>query len=375
MTKTEQDIFFALLRSAIWEKPVEMEYIKGKEYSWLNILQAFADHAILGVVANAVMHLPEEYLPEDELQQEILQYASDTKKLNEEFDTAVVESFELLQKNGLHPVLLKGQGLSALYPNTCYRSCGDIDIFIGEKDCEKAYRLIENYCGVSHIDDIYKDGQPHCKPIKKGYISFELHHHACDAVFARDTERMNKYFYDIYEKCLFSYVDIKGNKIPVFQEDANVIYVFNHFFEHFVHKGCGFRQLLDCFVLIKKENFSSELKYQMQNLGIFKPWQIFGGIFVEQFGFAKVHFPYYDDKKARKSQGKLLDFIITIGNFGRFRHSEVVRGSTGSRRWCYYLCDETIYNRVIFELYPLLAFKREFAYIFYGIKKVVLRFI
>ena len=120
MTKTEQDIFFALLRSAIWEKPVEMEYNKGKEYSWLNILQAFADHAILGVVANAVMHLPEEYLPEEELQQEILQYASDTKKLNEEFDTAVVESFELLQKNGLHPVLLKGQGLSALYPKSCY---------------------------------------------------------------------------------------------------------------------------------------------------------------------------------------------------------------------------------------------------------------
>lgn len=47
-----------------------------------------------------------------------------------------------LRKAGIEPVLLKGQGLSRYYPTPELRQCGDIDIYVGEENYEKAYDAI-----------------------------------------------------------------------------------------------------------------------------------------------------------------------------------------------------------------------------------------
>ena len=34
---------------------------------------------------------------------------------------------------GLHPILLKGQGIATHYINPLHRQCGDIDVYIGKE--------------------------------------------------------------------------------------------------------------------------------------------------------------------------------------------------------------------------------------------------
>ena len=55
----------------------------------------------------------------------------------------------MFQAEGINAILLKGQGMARYYPNPLRRQCGDIDLYIGMEDYDKACELVETWGIVS----------------------------------------------------------------------------------------------------------------------------------------------------------------------------------------------------------------------------------
>ena len=81
-----------------------------------------------GIVFRGLHHLPEEYLPADALMIHWVAKADRIERKNRRMDAALRLLLQLLGREGLHPVLLKGQGVAALYEHPLLRECGDIDL-------------------------------------------------------------------------------------------------------------------------------------------------------------------------------------------------------------------------------------------------------
>ena len=65
------------------------------------------------------------------------------QKLNEVLSKVV----SALRERGMDSVLLKGQGLAGCYPKPEMRQCGDIDLYVGEENYEKAKEIVDAMAG------------------------------------------------------------------------------------------------------------------------------------------------------------------------------------------------------------------------------------
>jgi len=354
MTKTEQDIFFALLRSAIWEKPMEMEYLEGKEYSWIAILQAFADHALLGVVTNAVMRLPEEYRPDEELQQEILQFCEDLKEMHKILNHAVAESFSILKSEGIHPVLLKGQGLSTLYPSSCVRSCGDIDIYVGEDDFEKACVAINDFCGVTATrDELFEDGLHY--HVAWGKVIFEIHRKAAYTYGKSKQSAFDSFTNEFMTKELLDNVLINNKSIPVPPIRYNIIYLFMHLSKHIIKAEDCLRQLIDLVFVISNSNldynlFMKDLKF----FGLVDSWRKIECFLVETLGMPikeKV-----DAEQKIEQNDELSRLFLSTKIFNSCNETKKYKQLPyGFSRLCHSLKDYYNSRKLSFVLFPCAA--------------------
>lgn len=79
---------------------------------WGTALNMLHSHALLAVTADAIMSLPEGQRPGPAHQMHILQYSAQVAKMHHKLDGAVRDIACLLHDAGLHPILLKGQGLA-----------------------------------------------------------------------------------------------------------------------------------------------------------------------------------------------------------------------------------------------------------------------
>ena len=71
--------------------------------------------------------------------------------MHQKINHVLLSTKESLEKHGISPVLLKGQGVASNYPNSYLRQCGDIDFYVGEDKYENAYEIIKSI--TTKIDD------------------------------------------------------------------------------------------------------------------------------------------------------------------------------------------------------------------------------
>ncbi len=98
-----------------------------------------------------------DYLPDDLA--EYMQHITDlNRERNEQIITQAKELNELLLKNDITPIFLKGTGnlLEGLYDDIAERMVGDIDFLVAEKDCFKAFNLLQE-TGYVKIGELYDE--------------------------------------------------------------------------------------------------------------------------------------------------------------------------------------------------------------------------
>ena len=142
-----------------------------------------------------------------------------------------------LRDAGLHPVVVKGQLCSRLYPLRDYRISADDDLFIPEGEffaCHEAL-LANGLTTDTPADDLSTaDEVSYTKKDSPLYI--ELHRHLFDS--AEDAhDELNHFFVGIAP------VEIDG--FLTMPPHEHLLYLILHAYKHFVRSGIGLRQFCD----------------------------------------------------------------------------------------------------------------------------------
>ena len=220
-----------------------------------------------------------------------------------------------LQSEGLHPVVLKGEPLAALYLHPGSRSCGDIDLWVPQPEWKRAAERLSGFL-------VPGESNGHHRAYRSGFNEVELHWQPLEM----ENPFRQRAFRRFAAQELTSHIQscslpLSGNPVPVPSGEFNALYVLSHAFHHFIEGGVGLRQLCDWVKVLERvsfrENDLSALQGRLQKFGLMQAWQVFGYLAVHALGLPEAQLPFYRTE-AGEDAGKVLALILSEGNFGRF---------------------------------------------------------
>lgn len=310
MKKTD-NLYFALLRSALWGDAgcdVSQE-------EWNGVLETASRQTTFGLVCHAALSTEAGHnLPEQNkayLRQQLLSLAM----THHCFNALLARTVTALRANGIESVLMKGQGLASNYPVAELRQCGDIDLYVGKEKYDAACDLLNVMAGEEEA--------------AKGIHTSRNYHIMVDGILI-EIHRLTLLFnkkeinatYQAYSEQGMAFGDnaitINGVKVWLPEDTFNALFVFNHAWGHFVCGGIGIRQLCDWAMLLHTKCGSidqEKLSDMLCRLQMMDAWQVFGCIAVDWLGLPKEEMPFYNDKCRRRAK-RAVHMILKEGNFG-----------------------------------------------------------
>ena len=315
MDRITQEAFFDILQSSIWKKLPSNLYT-ASDVSMEELITMMRSHAILGITADTIAS---HYQLTDNQSQTIYRYVANLLQNHWDMNETISDIFSLLETNGIHAVLLKGQGLARLYPTANTRSIGDIDIYVGKTNYVRAQTIIDEYCHMPQRN-IETDPSNIHGYAEKGNIKIETHYICADTAIPAIKEEYNTLM-DSLLTTNNETVNIQGYKVKTPSPEVNMLYVFEHLLKHLRYEGAGFRQFIDWLLTIRHwtdcgAHNKEWLRETLIHFHIMDAWQVLGGILVFQLGLPMSSFPFWNESKARHSQGRNLQYIIDSGNLG-----------------------------------------------------------
>lgn len=310
MSHTIQKTFFSLLRSGLWETPIDIALFSSlSDADWKSIYHTAQSQSLLAIIFDAILTLPEELRPPRQL---YLQWATQTARVeqaNKHLNQILCEITKLYQDAGLHPVLLKGQGIGIYYRNPLHRQCGDIDVYFGKEGQKIANHILSEKGAQTVLEDTVKHT---CYIFKDAHIEHHRKIQTLSNPFSnhRFSLWVNEWYPNGAESC---------HIMPIPPLTFNAIYIFLHAFKHFMNSGIGLRQLCDWACLFHKryqEIDTSAFKRHLKELGLVRAAEAFGYVMVTYLGLPAEQFPL--SLENAKERGEiLLQEIFFTGNFGK----------------------------------------------------------
>ena len=369
MKRSELQLF-ALLQSGLWDRPADIGLFTGT-VDWELILTLAKVQTVTGVLYDGICRLPVRLQPPTAVMRTLYLTVVRIERSHELLNSCLAEIVPQLEAEGIRPVLLKGQGVAQNYPNPLRRQCGDIDLYVGKDNCNRAMQIILDLGAKPQVNLPAKS--PKHESFYWGEVSIELHF------------LVEKLRNPIYNKRFQQWVsyrfaadnlrtwNLKETVIHLPPTDFDAIYIFNHAFHHFITGGIGLRQLCDWAMFL--HTFSdkidrSELLKKLRAFGILKPWQVFGCIVVDYLGLPKEEFSFYNPNETRHRQ-RIVQDILSVGNFGFHNPDNFMRPDN-------YLAGKlhSFKNRLrrFYKLYPVFPKQVSFycvSFIYTGIKQIV----
>ena len=307
-------IFLALLRSALWGTAAEVP----SDIDWNEVMKLAKQQTVIGLMADAIMRLPEEKRPDSDIMRKLQTYVAMNIQARMLLTSKLSQSLKVLREAGLRPVLFKGHGLAMNYPEPLSRQCGDIDLYIGKRNFDKAIEVCTGYFGAGEHDT---------KSVKHYHLntqgaSVELHRIAEVMPGLIANRRYQKWTVENLEEGQLRNVEIDGVNVDLPPYDFDPIYVLYHAWHHFMNGGIGLRQVCDWTMYIHKWHDKidvAKLEANLRSFGLTKVWRLFAGIAVRHLGLPAEECPLYSGKYLSKAD-KVLDIIMNEGNFGQ--HSQ-----------------------------------------------------
>lgn len=242
LTLTDRQLL-TLLRAALIGTSTDKDAFE-KNTDWEAIRMSAHRQTVAALAFDAVERLPDELRPRKEILLPWYGFVQKVEQENKRLENVLAEAVGRYHKAGLHPILLKGQGLARLYPNPMRRQPGDIDLFFGD-DYERANREAENWENVRfHPETTYHRSFDWRGVTIENHLRYVDFYHPSNRRAWRKIEQA---------------VPLLGNEkftwengsIPVPAPQMNALYVLLHLLHHFFQVGIGLRQLCDWVCLLR----------------------------------------------------------------------------------------------------------------------------
>lgn len=349
MNKQETDIFFSLIRNALWASPQTPSSWTGK-WNWKTLLAEVETQALQTLLANSILSLPDSYLPDTDSQNRLTQLLALNMREHVRLNADIARLFDAMHRADIHPILMKGQSLAGYYPNPLFRKCGDVDIYVGEDNMERVAALMEGMeakrmekdCSEKH--DVYMLGK----------TEVEAHRYP-EIVSLPQSDSAYQCLVGEYSACCES-ITIGGTEVAVFPPQFLPLYLCYHIWHHVKTGGIGFRQLCDWTLVLHRlaDKLDTErLRSDLQLVGMLPEWRILGSVLVQRMGLPASSFPLYEELPEKKVDC-LVRLFVEDGNFS-IKHDWL--GFKGPyffrklRSFCIHTCRYLLLARVSFPVF------------------------
>lgn len=314
MTRIEQ-AFFALVRAGLWEQKVDhLSLFPLSDKEWLQVYELAKEQTVAAFVFQGVCQLPDELMPNELLLMQWTSLVDVIERTGRQMNQVVNGLFQLMEGQGLHPILLKGQGIAALYAHPLQRNCGDIDLYFpNEADEPKAVELMRNQ---GCTPELAADGS--YSYVWKGV---EIEHHT--RLIDIHNPSCQMFIQEMVEKEGFS----QRTPTPL----LNLLLLDSHILKHILGHGIGLRQVADMAVAYhayRGKYDDAQLETICRKTGIYRWTCQLNTLLVELLGLPVEDLPFAE--KDTEVMPEVLNKILKGGNFGM--HGEG-RGAEGQSVW------------------------------------------
>lgn len=334
----DYSIFFMLLRSGLWEREIEdLSSFPLSRACWENIFGWSKLQTVTGIIYEGINHLPDNLLPPEDLLLRWVVEVDSIERKNLLMNQVIVELYNLFERKGIKPILLKGQGVATFYTKPLLRESGDVDLYFSSpQEYMKAECLIEDF-GIalrknpdqSHTYDwkgVVVQHHSTLLDVSNPFAEKLVHDFVRQVGYVQQTLSWDNYHFDI--------------KMP--SPCLNVLLLNLHILKHALGWGIGLRQLCDlaCVTDAYGENVNfPHLDEIYKRLGVSKWCDLL-------YSFLNINLGKEGRQHSRISPKDLEDVIWRGGNFGQ---------SLASRS----CLSDAVWKR---KIKTLFAFSRRFAF-------------
>ena len=367
--KESKEILLALIRSAMWGDDLNGITQSPK---WSEVLNLAQQQTLLGLIAEVIPSLPSDIQPEKKDLARLHFTVTRIYQSHSLLNRKVAEVKRLMDQHGIHCVLFKGQGIALNYPNPLSRQCGDIDLYVGDRNFLNAMNVLEP--GVDHNVGDYKH-MKHSNVESEG-VHIELHRIAEMLPGARQDRMFKEWTVEQLEESDLRIVEIGGTSVNLPPVSFDPLYIMNHAWHHFLNGGIGLRQLCDWSMYLHrfhKDIDTEQLEYNLKRFSLYRAWQIMASLVVRHLGLPAEECPLYTGEYDRQGD-MMIEEIWKEGNFGRHssrRDTPRPKGHFAGKFHSFRM--NTSRYPAIFKISPIDAINTWIYYVINGMKNVFVR--
>ena len=323
--KLYETVFLELLKAGMWgRKP----HVPQGFAEWNKVVMSAKSQSVLGVVAQVMLSDEDvsSQLPQD-MKARLKKFLMNNLLTHNLLNNTLIKVVSTLREGGVESVLLKGQGLARNYPQPELRQCGDIDLYVGLENAEKAHDLLSPIAEKIDRKEYLTVGK-HYHVTMPGGVEVEVHRYTDNHLTKKLEETYQAASAKGTTEGLVVY-DFAGTPVNTPSDEFNAFFVFNHLFHHFLTSGIGLRQFCDWMMFLHARKGKLDLEYLRKlliDMDMLMPWQAFGCVLVDKLGMPEDEFPFFDRAQDGKTD-KILSRVLKEGNFGKERRVYKNRGT------------------------------------------------
>ena len=224
------------------------------------------------------------------------------------------EIADLLSKNNIKYVFIKGVASASYYKEPTLRTMGDVDVLIDRCDAEKVHTLLQTL-GYTTNDDIFKEnGHIGYKRGSKGTASVCEVHFALNGIPNSLNDIFEKYIGNILDNT--KEISVSKSKCLVPSDFHHGIILLLHTANHLTHEGVGLRHLCDWAVFangFSNEEFVNLFEIPLKEMGLWRFAQLLTLCCERYLGIDKKE---WAGEAEESLIGDIIADIMNGGNFG-----------------------------------------------------------
>lgn len=316
MTRAQQQ-FLELLRAGLWGTKADVNLFK-ENVDWKAILRIAKEQTVQIIIADGIETLPEDTWPPKQAMLSLMMLRIKIQQMHNLLNTTLNQITEALNTEQIPSVLLKGQGVAQNYRIPASRMCGDIDLYIGEENYQRACEIVRNLN--PEKQEYTPESEQHMQLELNG-VTIEVHRIASTINQKSKAEDFAKWTKAATIENKETSYDNLGVKIHLPESTFNAFFILYHAVRHMFSEGVGFRQICDWSMFLHKHHQEiniEELKTKLKEYRLEQIWTEFCILAHKVIGVPTGDIPLYpSDDKSTKTE-TLTNHIFASGNFGHY---------------------------------------------------------
>ena len=317
-----QEQFLELLRSGLWGTPADISMFE-KDVDWKSIVRIAVEQAVQVIVADGIETLPHDLWPAKEFMIKLMLVRIKTKQMHQLLNITLNQIVNALDAEGIPSVLLKGQGVAQNYRIPESRMCGDIDLYVGQKNYKRACEII----AALDKSPEHKTGEEcdHHMHLQVNGVEVEVHRQA-DFMPGKSLNRNLQHWTiecidHLFGTPSLNHWDNQGTTINLASPTFDAFFILHHAVRHMIAGGVGFRQICDWLLFLHKNSSNIDvaiLKEKLKEYHMEYIWQEFGILAISVLGLPVTELPLATERSNSRKTEKILREIFISGNFGQY---------------------------------------------------------